>query len=342
MKALKYLLPLLFFACAWLAFHQTGILAYAPLLLGFGAMPIVELLLKPSFQNHLDANEQMMKENKLFDMVLYFFGFMQIATLAYFFYIIATQPADIITLIGRAISMGVLCGLFGINLSHELGHHKDAFAQNLAKVCLSTSLYFHFYIEHNKGHHKHFSTPHDPASARYNENIYAFYIRALAGVYMGAWHIANAECAKKNKPIYSIYNEMVQGHLLQGAILVIATLLGIKVLLCFLLAALIGALLLESVDYIQHYGLVRKATSDTTFERGMPHHSWDSHYPIGRLMLFELTRHSDHHYLANRKYQILRSHDNVPQMPTGYPGTIMLALLPPLWFAVMNKRVPTA
>jgi alkane 1-monooxygenase len=339
MKAFKYLLPITFFVLAFLSFQLSGIFAYLPLLFGFGVMPILELILQPSIANHQDAEEISLKEDKVYDTILYFFGFLQIAFLIYFFYIIKTQNADTATIIGRVTSMGVLCGLFGINLSHELGHRKEIFSQRLAKICLSTSLYCHFFIEHNKGHHKNFSTPHDPATARYNENIYVFYIRAIVGVYKGAWHIANEECNKKHGKIIDYRNEMIQVHLLQAVFIIAALWMGSQVLLCFFGAALIGMLLMESVDYIQHYGLNREATSATTFERGMPHHSWDSHYPIGRLMLFELTRHSDHHYLANRKFQILRSHESAPQMPTGYPGTIILALLPPLWFKVMNKKI---
>ena len=107
----------------------------------------------------------------------------------------------------------------------------------------------------------------------------------------------------------------------------------------FIIAALIGAILLETVNYIEHYGLQREKGAGALFERVQPHHSWNSNHIIGRLMLFELSRHSDHHYLASRKYQILRSFDNAPQMPTGYPGMILLSLVPPLWFKVMNNRM---
>jgi alkane 1-monooxygenase len=340
LRVLKYFLPLTFFGLTYLAFHSQGILTYAPALFGFGVMPLLELLLPNQLANHADDEESILKENKLYDYVLYFFSMLQMASLVYFFYVMHTTSTDAISFVGKSISMGVLCGLFGINLSHELGHRKEKFAQTLAKLALSTSLYYHFIIEHNKGHHKHFSTPHDPASARFNESIYTFYVRAVKGVYLGAWHIANDECNKKTGKNLHWKNEMIQAHVLQGALLLIAAMLGWQVLLAFLIAATIGFLLLESVDYIQHYGLVRKQTSDTQFERGMPHHSWDSHHPIGRLMLFELTRHSDHHYMASRKYQILKSHATAPQMPTGYPGTILLALVPPLWFRVMNGRVP--
>ena len=114
---------------------------------------------------------------------------------------------------------------------------------------------------------------------------------------------------------------------------------GWLVTLYFLAAAMIGILLLETVNYIEHYGLQRKATGDGIYERAMPTHSWNSDHVIGRMFLFELSRHSDHHYLAVRKYQVLRHHDHSPQMPTGYPGMMMLALFPPAWFLIMNKRV---
>ena len=109
--------------------------------------------------------------------------------------------------------------------------------------------------------------------------------------------------------------------------------------LYFLAAATIGFLLLETVNYIEHYGLQRSQKSDGKYERAMPQHSWNSNHILGRLMLFELSRHSDHHYLASRKYQILQHHEDAPQLPTGYPGSMILALVPPLWFYVMNKKI---
>ena len=122
-------------------------------------------------------------------------------------------------------------------------------------------------------------------------------------------------------------------------VLGIYLLFGAHVALYFLMAALLGVLLLETINYIEHYGLTRNATSNDQYERVQPHHSWNSNHIIGRLMLFELSRHSDHHYLASRKYQVLRSFDNAPQMPTGYPGMILLSLAPPIWFKIMNQQM---
>jgi len=132
---------------------------------------------------------------------------------------------------------------------------------------------------------------------------------------------------------------MLQFHLIQIAFVgSILFFFGWLTALLFLVAAGQGILLLETVNYIEHYGLQRKAIAEGKYERAMPAHSWNSNHIIGRVMLFELSRHSDHHYLASRKYQILRHHENSPQMPTGYPGMMLLSTIPPLWFKVMNRR----
>jgi alkane 1-monooxygenase len=236
--------------------------------------------------------------------------------------------------------MGLLCGTFGINVGHELGHRINQFEQWLAKASLLTSLYTHFFIEHNKGHHKHVATQNDPSSARKGEMIYLFYCRTIVFTYINAWKIANEETRKKGKNVFSLYNEMLQLQLVQiGFIGFIYWAFGAQGTLYFLLAAFNGILLLETVNYIEHYGLSRKEISKGKYERALPTHSWNSNHIIGRLMLFELSRHSDHHYLASRKYQILRHHDDAPQMPTGYPGMMLLSLFPPIWFYVMHKQL---
>ena len=133
---------------------------------------------------------------------------------------------------------------------------------------------------------------------------------------------------------------MTQFHLIEIAFVVLIFFaFGWLATLYFFASAVIGFLLLETVNYIEHYGLQRKVVGEGKYERAMPVHSWNSDHVIGRLFLFELSRHSDHHYLASRKYQVLRHHDDSPQMPTGYPGMMLLALMPPLWFMVMNKRI---
>jgi alkane 1-monooxygenase len=236
--------------------------------------------------------------------------------------------------------MGLLCGAFGINVGHELGHRIKPYERMMAKTLLMTSLYMHFFIEHNKGHHKNVATPGDPSSARLNEPIYLFYFRTIIFTYLSAWKIANEETRKKGLSVLNIKNEMVQVHLIELLfVITMYAFTGIMPTLYFLCAAAMGIVLLETVNYIEHYGLERKETAAGKYERAMPWHSWNSNHILGRLMLFELSRHSDHHYLASKKYQLLQHHDNAPQLPTGYPGSMILALIPPAWFYIMNRKI---
>jgi alkane 1-monooxygenase len=210
----------------------------------------------------------------------------------------------------------------------------------MSKSLLLTSLYMHFFIEHNRGHHKNVSTDEDPASSRRGETVYAFWFRSVSTSWVDAWKLENDRLAKLSLPWYSLRNEMLIYQFIQiGMLAVIAVFFGWQTMLAFIAAATFGFLLLETVNYIEHYGLRRKKIDGEYYEKVMPIHSWNSDHPIGRLMLFELTRHSDHHYMASRKYQVLRHFDQSPQMPTGYPGMMVLSLFPPLWFKVMHTHI---
>jgi alkane 1-monooxygenase len=339
-KAFKYLSPILLYAAAWVAFSKQGFWVFLPLVYSFVVIPGAELFYKPVIENLSAAEEEMAKKNRLYDWMLYLIVPLQYAALVYFLYSITTASLLWWELAGRVLSMGLLCGTFGINVAHELGHRTKKYEQVLAKILLASSLYMHFFIEHNKGHHKHVATPHDPSSARRGEPLYFFYVRTMLFSYISAWHIANDEMLKKRKSIFSLSNEMLQAQLWQIALLLgVYFWFGLLPMLAFFAAAFTGALLLETVNYIEHYGLQRKETTPGKYERASPIHSWNSSHPLGRIMLFELSRHSDHHYLASRPYQVLRHHEAAPQLPTGYPGSMILSLIPPLWFRVMDKRI---
>ena len=274
------------------------------------------------------------------DYLLYLIVPMQYGALCYFLVSMQHDKLEWWEIAGRIWTMGLLCGSLGINVAHELGHRINKFEQFLAKSLLLTSLYMHFFIEHNKGHHKNVATPEDPSSARYNEPVYTFYFRTVIFSYLSAWKIAGNDVQKQGYSIFSWRNEMLQAHVIQILFVgLIFYFFGWLITIYFLLAAGIGIALLETVNYIEHYGLQRKKIAEGKYERAMPEHSWNSNHILGRIMLFELSRHSDHHYLASRKYQILQHHHEAPQLPTGYPGSMMLALVPPAWFYVMNKRV---
>jgi len=325
---------------------------FLPLIYVWIIIPLVELVYKPDARNLDAAEEELAKKDRSYDLWLYAVVILQYGAL--FLYLKGMQSPSPqspipnpestaltpLETLGRLLVMGLLCGSFGINVAHELGHRSNGFERTLSRMLLLSSLYMHFYIEHNKGHHKRVSTPEDPASARYGENVYAFYVRTLVFSWLSAWEIAARDLKKKGLPAFHWRNEMLQYQLIQIAfVAIIWYVFGWRSTLFFLAAAFLGALLLETVNYIEHYGLVRKCRAEGTYERVLPEHSWNSDHVLGRLMLFELSRHSDHHYSASRKYQVLRHHQYAPQMPTGYPGMMILSLIPPLWFRVMHRKM---
>lgn len=337
---LKYASPFLIYGLALLSLFNTGIWCWLALIYAWILVPAAELFQKPDPANMEMAEEEIAKENGWYDYILYSVVLFQFAALFIFLWQMKHSSFNTFDTVGRIFTMGLLCGTFGINVGHELGHRSKQFEKIFAKALLLTSLYMHFFIEHNKGHHKNVATKNDPASARLWEPVYMFYFRSVFLSYISAWKIANRDMSKKGMAAFSLRNEMLQMHLIQVAfVAIIFFSFGWLVTTWYLIAAVIGITLLETVNYIEHYGLKRNELSAGKFERTMPAHSWNSDHIIGRMMLFELSRHSDHHYLASRKYQLLRHHDDAPQMPTGYPGMMILSLIPPAWFYVMHRQM---
>ncbi len=339
-RSLKYASPFIVYAAACLAFLHAGWVIFLPLLYAWVFIPLAELLVHPDPSNMDATQEALAKKDPLYDFWLYLIVPFQYAALWLFLSSMQTPGQPWWMVIGRIFDMGLLCGVFGINVAHELGHRSTKMEKWMAKALLLTSLYMHFFIEHNKGHHKRVSTPEDPASARYGENIYRFFLRTIKGSYLSAWAIQQKELDRKKLPFLSLHNQMLMFQMIQTFLLILIMIIfGWTSLLSFIGAAAIGALLLETVNYIEHYGLQRRSNQAGGYERVMPEHSWNSDHVLGRLTLFELSRHSDHHFQSSRKYQVLRRHDRTPQMPTGYPGMMILALFPPAWFLIMNREL---
>ena len=341
-KALKYGLVFLIPFGLIHGIYAGGWYTFAVPIYAFVVIPLLELLFKPDGSNASRAELEMRKKDRLYDWMLY--AIVPLLYLGLFLFLRAFEhPADfsISEKIGLIFSMGILCGALGINVAHELGHRPNKTEQTLSKLLLLPSLYMHFFIEHNRGHHRNVSTPEDPASARRGESVYQFWIRSVIFSYIHAWQLEFERLGRKGYSRWSWQNEMMRFTTVEILFLIGIYLgFGLISLLAFLPAAIVGFLMLETVNYIEHYGLRRSKASEFRYERTLPEHSWNSNYVIGRLMLFELSRHSDHHYKASKKYQLLEHHDESPQMPTGYPGMMLLSLIPPLWFRVMDPLIP--
>lgn len=339
-RILKYLAGYTIPLAVVLSIYLNGIYVFLAPVYAFVFLPFLELIIPVNKKNFSAMEEEMAKKDKWYDLMLYLHVPIQFGVLGYFLWTVNNGHFAAWELTGMILSMGISCGVIGINVAHELGHRKSKFEQLLAKLLLLSTLYMHFIIEHNKGHHKNVSTRNDPSSARLNEPVYTFYFRTIFGSIASAFHIQNKELAAKGKSFLNVHNELLWFAIIEIAfIITIAVAFSWLTVALYLPAALIGILLLESVNYIEHYGLSRQQTEQGNYERVQPWHSWNSNHVIGRVVLYELTRHSDHHYLASRKYQILRHFDDAPQLPAGYPAMIILSLIPPLYFAIMNPLV---
>ncbi len=339
-SSFKYLCVLTVPIIAWTALNSAGLWTYLTVVQVFVLIPLLEFFIKPDESNLDEVEEEMMRKDRFYDLMLYLMLPVLYGFLYLFLKKVSSQQLPVGDLVGHTLTMGILCGALGINVAHELGHRPTSYEKLLSKTLLLCSLYMHFFIEHNRGHHKNVSTEEDPASAKYGESLFFFWFRSIFMGYVSAWKIESNRLKKKGINFFSIRNEMLMFQIIQmGFLLTIYLLFGAIALIFFAIAALAGVLQLETVNYIEHYGLHRNKTENGNYERVMPFHSWNSNHVIGRVMLFELSRHSDHHYLASRKYQILRHHEGSPQMPTGYPGMMVLATLPPVWFYIMNRRI---
>ena len=290
--------------------------------------------------NYSEEEIVCMERDFWYDLLLYVLVPLEYIFLFMFLFHITHHQLSTLEYIGNVAAMGILSGTIGINVAHELGHRTGRWDRFLAKALLLTTTYMHFYIEHNRGHHKRVSTEEDPASARFNEPVYTFLLRTITFSFLSAWKLEAERMLRLKLSRWNIRNLALQFVLIQVAFLaVIYLLFGTGGVLGFVISSLIGIVLLEIVNYIQHCGLERKHTANGTYEQVQPNHSWNSGYPIGQILLFQLGRHSDHHFKASKKYQILEYRSESPQMPTGYTGMIVMALVPLIWFRVMNPLV---
>ncbi len=340
MPAVAYALAFLLFVPAFSSMVWGGSAVWHLPFFAFVVIPVLDQLLPRDLSNRDEARERAALTTRRFDALLVGVVLLQVLLLAAYLVRMATAPPSGWELVGTVFTMGLACGVYGINVGHELGHRRERWAQVLAKVALGTSLYGHFFVEHNRGHHRRVATPEDPASAREGETVYAFWVRSIVGSYRSAWQLENERMAREGKPWWGWANEMVRISFGQAvAVGLVTALLGPLAGGAWLVAGLGGALLLETVNYLEHYGLARQRTERGVYERVQPHHSWNSDRVAGRVFLFDLPRHSDHHAHATRPYPVLRHLEGTPELPAGYPAMILAALVPPLFWFLMNRAL---
>ncbi|MGB8326355.1 MAG: alkane 1-monooxygenase [Steroidobacteraceae bacterium] len=251
----------------------------------------------------------------------------------------ATQPLSMPGVLVLALTAGLYSGL-GINTAHELGHKRTELERRMARIVLAVPVYGHFCVEHNRGHHRHVATPIDPASARMGESIYRFACREIPGGFRRGWRAEQERLARMGKPVWSADNEILQSYALSAALQLLLIAACGAIMIPFLaIHNFFAWWQLTSANYVEHYGLLRQREADGRLERCQPHHSWNADYVVSNVLLYHLERHSDHHAHPTRRYQSLRSFPGLPTLPNGYFGMFLVALIPPLWYRLMDRRL---
>jgi len=266
-----------------------------------------------------------------FDGLVYVLAALQLAIVAGTVLLFTRQTIFSVDMVMVLVLIGGSSG-FSIITAHELIHRRSKLEQALGRLLLCSVLYEHFYTEHVRGHHVRVGTPEDPATARFGERFWTFYRRTVPGQFRSAWRLeterlGDVEMRPWNPRILSsrVVHGLIAGWTL--AFTILAT-FGTAAFVMFLAQAWRASMLLEYVNYFEHWGLMRTGRRIRTVD------SWDTDSAFTLYALVGLSRHADHHAFAVRPFQALRHWEESPKLSRGY-----IALLPLVLFR--NQRFMT-
>ena len=305
----------------------------------FGLFPFLDAVVGTDAENPPDSVVKWLEQDRYYRWCTYAYLPIQYAGLAAACWLWADGGLSTVDSVGLALTVGMVSGI-AINTAHELGHKRASLERWLSKVALAQSGYGHFFIEHNRGHHVRVATPEDPASSRLGESFYAFLPRTVAGSLTSSWELEKERLSRTGSGPWTIKNDILNAWAMTAVGLLALTLaFGTVVVPYLVLQAVLGFSLLEVVNYLEHYGLLRQKREDGRYERTQPEHSWNSNNVASNVLLYHLQRHSDHHANPVRRYQALRHFEEAPNLPSGYATMIVAAAIPPLWRRIMDPRV---
>ncbi|HEX4869479.1 MAG TPA: fatty acid desaturase [Moraxellaceae bacterium] len=316
-----------------------GVLAWGGPFIVYVLVPVLDWLIGTDKTNPPESAVAQLENDPYYRAIVYAYIPSQFITTIWGGWLFVHEAHSLFAQIGLILSVGAINGL-AINTGHELSHKRDALGRWMAKLTLAPTAYGHFYTEHVRGHHKNVATPDDPASSKMGESFWEFLPRTMIGSVISAWKIEGERLGRMGKGVWTLENDNLQAWGLTVLFFGALTLwLGWGVLPFLLLQAFYAASLLEVINYIEHYGLLRQKGADGRYERCTPQHSWNSNHIVTNLVLYQLQRHSDHHANPTRSFQALRHFDDSPQLPSGYASMLIPAYLPPLWFRQMDPLV---
>ena len=313
----------------------------------FLLVPLMDYVIQKDTANVPAAEVSESMKAQFYKLITFVWVYVQLAVLIWGFYVVSTQELSMISWIAFTTGMALITGGIGITVAHELGHRTERIEQIYSKILLMTVCYMHFFIEHNRGHHVRVATPEDPATSRKGETFYGFWWRSVTQGYLSSWHLEAERLKKKGQRFWSLSNQMIWFQILpllfitffSGLFSYLGGRLVWEVPAFFFIQSILGFSLLELVNYLEHYGMQRKRLPSGQYEKVTPLHSWNASQLVSNFLLFQLQRHSDHHASAHKRYQVLDHNEDSPQLPAGYSAMIILACIPPLWFAVMDPRL---
>jgi len=337
---LGLVVPLLpFIAWGLVELSGLGVMWWTGPFVVFVVIPLLDLAIGKDSSNPPESVLRRLEEDRYYRWCTYAFIPIQYAALVFACTRWASGGLSTVDQLGLAMTVAMVGGI-AINTAHELGHKRPRQEKWLAKVALAQSCYGHFFVEHNRGHHVRVATPEDPASARLGESFWEFLPRTVAGSLRSAIELERRRLGRVGRSFFSPDNDVLNAWAMSLALFgALVVLFGWRVLPWLVLQALVALSLLEVVNYLEHYGLLRQRRPDGRYERCRPEHSWNSDNIASNLFLYHLQRHSDHHAHPTRRYQALRHFEDLPELPSGYATMILLAYLTPLWFAVMDPLV---
>ncbi len=302
-------------------------------------IPTIDTIVGKDKNNPTAEDIKLLEKDPYYSRLVKSFIPLQYIANVYACYLVSRKNTSLLDKILLGISMGAINGI-AINTAHELSHKTDRIDHILSHLALVPSGYNHFRIEHPYGHHKRAATPEDPASSQMGETFYEFLPRTVIGSFKSAIEIETRRLKRKGLGFWNKENELLQGFGMSAAFH--SSMLGIFGLatLPYLIAQSAYSIsLFEIINYIEHYGLLRQKDENGKYERTMPEHSWNNNNIVTNLFLYQLQRHSDHHAYPTRPFQALRHFDEAPELPSGYASMLLPALIPPIWFKMMDKRV---
>ncbi|HET8731959.1 MAG TPA: alkane 1-monooxygenase [Moraxellaceae bacterium] len=314
-------------------------LAWTGPIMVHGVIPALDKLVGEDITNPPPEVIQRLENDKYYNLIVKAFIPTQYAVTFLGAFVAGRRKLPVSDYIGLTLSVGAINGI-AINTGHELSHKHDKMDRILSMMALAPTAYTHFAVEHPFGHHKRVATPEDPASSKMGESFWKFLPRTVIGGFKSAVKIEKDRLARKGKSFWTTENELLQGWAMSAAVLGAAAVVGGRRSIPFLIGqAAYGASLLEVINYIEHYGLMRQKNENGKYERTLPEHSWNSNQVVTNLFLYQLQRHSDHHANPTRSFQALRHFENAPQLPAGYATMLLPAYFPKAWFKLMDERV---